>query len=89
MIFPSGSCGCSVMTAAQEVRVVPWDPAPADSAAVALAGADSPVAVVIPEEVSAEVFPAVAAAVADKLTKGVCYVHRKSQSASGKISSGR
>ena len=62
------------MTAVQEVRAVLWDPVPAalaavDSVAVALAEADSPVAAVIPEEVSAEAFPAVAAAVADNLDR--------------------
>ena len=52
------------MTAVQEVL---WVPVPADSAAEALAEADSPVAVVIPEEVSAEAFPAAVAAAGDNL----------------------
>ena len=68
MIFPSGSCGCSAMTAVQEVRAVPWDPVPVVSAA-ALAEADSPVAVVIPEEVSAAAFPAAVAAAGDNLDR--------------------
>ena len=51
------------MTAVQEVL---WDPVLADSAA-AVAEADSPVAVVIPEEVSAEAFPAAVAAAGDNL----------------------
>ena len=62
------------MTAVQEVRAVLWAPVPAASAEVALAEvalaeADSPVAVVIPEEVSAEAFPAAVAAVADNIDR--------------------
>ena len=73
MISPSGSYGCSAMTAVQEVRAVLWAPVPADSAAVALAAvalaeADSLV-VVIPEAVSAEAFPAAVAAAGDNLDR--------------------
>ena len=67
------------MTAVQEVRAVLWDPVPevsveaasveAASAAVALAEADSPVVAVIPEEVSAEAFPAAVAAAGDNLDR--------------------
>ena len=61
------------MTAVQEVRAVLWVPDPVDSAAVDSdpvdsAEADSPVAV-IPEEVSAEAFPAAVAAAADNVVK--------------------
>ena len=62
------------MTAVQEVRAVLWAPVPAalaavDSVAVALAEADSPVVAVIPEEVSAEAFPAAVAAAGDNLDR--------------------